>query len=241
MATPVPLVFSSIDYTLIAVAFALGLALWAWFPRARHTIESGVPGARMRLYTTIMCTSWAIAVAVLASWNWQGRSLSALGLGVGSPARMAGGFAILAAYLVLALLQRRAILARPELLKVVLAKLGSADAMFPRTQSERTAWIGISITAGITEEIFSRGFMLSFFSAIGGLTFGVIASSIVFGLDHAYLGWRHIIKSAIAGGVLAVVVVISGSLWPAILLHTAVDMMAGDLGSRAANYVPAAA
>ena len=40
------------------------------------------------------------------------------------------------------------------------------------------------------------------------------------------------LRTAVVGAVLALVVLAAGSLWPAILIHAAMDLISSDLGYR---------
>jgi membrane protease YdiL (CAAX protease family) len=54
-----------------------------------------------------------------------------------------------------------------------------------------------------------------------------IASAIVFGLAHAYQGAAGIVKTTVVGLVMAGLYAYSGSLWPGIVLHAALDLQGG--------------
>jgi len=54
-----------------------------------------------------------------------------------------------------------------------------------------------------------------------------LLSSTLFGLLHAYQGWLGIVRTAALGFVLAASFIITGALWPAILAHAILDVMAG--------------
>jgi membrane protease YdiL (CAAX protease family) len=49
----------------------------------------------------------------------------------------------------------------------------------------------------------------------------------VFGVLHAYQGWIGTVRAAALGGLLAWGFLLSGSLVPAIVAHTAIDLLAG--------------
>jgi len=54
-----------------------------------------------------------------------------------------------------------------------------------------------------------------------------LLSSAVFGLLHAYQGWLGVLRTAVLGMILAASFIVSGVLWPAILAHAILDMIAG--------------
>ena len=62
-----------------------------------------------------------------------------------------------------------------------------------------------------------------------------ILSSIVFGVGHVYMGVRQIPNTAVIGLVMATLAILSGSLWPAMLLHAAIDWNSGEIGFHVLN------
>jgi membrane protease YdiL (CAAX protease family) len=72
--------------------------------------------------------------------------------------------------------------------------------------------------------------VISFLSTSTGIIAAIVISSIVFSWAHVYPGNRVVPRNAFVGLLLAVVVVLSKSLWPAILIHTAMDFSSGELG-----------
>jgi membrane protease YdiL (CAAX protease family) len=57
----------------------------------------------------------------------------------------------------------------------------------------------------------------------------VVVSTIIFGLGHAYQGWKGIGKTSTAGLALALLAVGSGSLFLPILLHAVGDLASGQM------------
>ena len=91
---------------------------------------------------------------------------------------------------------------------------------------------GVSVTAGVCEEILFRGFLIWYLATFFGLTVAVFASSAVFGLGHAYQGAGGILKTGVIGLVMAGLYVLSGSLWPPVALHAATDVVNGGIAHR---------
>ena len=68
-----------------------------------------------------------------------------------------------------------------------------------------------------------------------GIVAAALASSVLFGMGHAYQGVVGVAKTAGVGLVLAAITLLSGSLVPAILLHAVLDLTSGRiLGAAAA-------
>lgn len=86
-----------------------------------------------------------------------------------------------------------------------------------------TAWpapllvLLIAILPALCEEVLCRGFLLSGLRTEGGTTAAVIVSAIFFAALH--LDPNRLLQTFLVGVVLAILVVRSGSIWPACLLH----------------------
>lgn len=207
---------------------------WTW-PRYLARLADGVPNARIDFYYNITIEEWIAVVVLLRYWTWTHRSLQALLLIPASPVRFAIGMVVALALCVLLLVQRKAILARPELIEKVRKRLAYADPLLPHTGAERRRFYRVAFTAGVCEEVLFRGFLLWYFAVWVGVWPAAILSSIVFGLGHVYLGVRQIPNTAIIGLVMAALAILSGSLWPAMLLHAAIDWNSGELGFLVLN------
>ena len=236
------------DYAVFVVLLASSLFDWLWYwPRCVRAIRARVPGARGRLYRDEIIALWAVTLWVLGLWIARARPWSALWLGSAVPWRLGIGFFVAAIIVGLLLLQARKVqkaLTRPKAVASLRNQFSFADPLVPRTSGERRGFWLLSITAGICEEILFRGFLMWFIATWTGLVAAVVISSLLFGCAHIYLGTAHVPKTAIVGLLLALVVVASGSLGPAIVIHAAVDLNAGELGFRvgqAAGTPPEAA
>lgn len=221
------------DHILILVIVVLSTALDLWlYPRLVRATQAGVAGARIRFYNYGLVTQWTITGGVIGLWIWQGRAWGALLLGFDSPLRLAIGLALAAGYVWLMLAQRRALLAKPERLAALAKSMSSADALLPHTPTERQAFKVVALTAGICEEVLFRGFVLWYFSVWTGWISAVVISSIFFGCAHLYLGVKHIQRTAMVGLIFALIAVAANSLWPVMIIHAAMDLVAGDLLGR---------
>ncbi len=70
----------------------------------------------------------------------------------------------------------------------------SVDALLPQSPLEVILWLLTCLTAGFCEELVFRGYVQRQFQAFTGrLAVGVVAQALVFGLGHAYQGWKNTI------------------------------------------------
>jgi len=222
---------SALDHILfVAICLASPLIDWLWlYPRLRRATAAGVAGARERGYFVTMLTAWGLTACVIALWLAFGRPFDYLRLGIGNLLRTAIGLALAAVYVVFAWVQRRAVLRQPDAAELVRRQLGRADALMPHTRREYGLFRMVAITAGICEELLYRGFVIWYLAIWTSLIPAAIISSILFGFAHIYIGIPHVIRTVIVGGVMAALVLATGSLWPAIILHAAIDLFSGDL------------
>jgi membrane protease YdiL (CAAX protease family) len=100
--------------------------------------------------------------------------------------------------------------------------------LLPKTGTEKVLFVFLSFAAGVGEEIAYRGYLIPALTLLLGWDWGAaLLSSAIFGLLHAYQGWLGIARTAALGLVLASSFILSGVLWPAILAHAILDLIAG--------------
>ena len=64
---------------------------------------------------------------------------------------------------------------------------------------------------------------------MGSAWAAALLSSAVFGVLHAYQGWLGMVRTGMLGLLLAAAFLLSGSLWPCIVAHAILDLVAGLL------------
>lgn len=104
--------------------------------------------------------------------------------------------------------------------------------LMPRSWGDRRAFVGVALTAGITEELIYRGYALWALSGWLGDRPWVAAAvvALAFGMLHAYQNLIGILRATALGFLMAVPVIAGGTLWAAIAAHAAVDLALGLLG-----------
>jgi membrane protease YdiL (CAAX protease family) len=116
--------------------------------------------------------------------------------------------------------------------RVAGARLGLGESrllrdLLPRTRRERVAFAGLSLAAGVGEELAYRGYVIPVLAGLVGTPLAAAASSVVFGVLHVYQGPLGMARTAVLGGVLAWGFVASGSLWAPIAAHAILDLLLG--------------
>jgi membrane protease YdiL (CAAX protease family) len=102
-------------------------------------------------------------------------------------------------------------------------------ALLPRSREERAVFALLSIAAGVGEEVAYRGYAIPVLAPILGWPGAVVLTSLVFGILHGYQGVLGMVRTALMGAILAWGFLASGSLVPAIVAHTLIDLLAGLL------------
>jgi uncharacterized protein len=221
------------DHLLFGLLLAVPVLEWKWsWPRYLAQLAADPQNARRGYYRKLLIGEWVPTLALLTLWVVLHRPWADLRLTGDSPTRLGVGLVYVVALIVLLVFQRRALLGRPDRRARVRKALAYAEPLMPHTMAERGLFWAVSATAGICEELFFRGFLTWYFLAWMGPVAAVILASLLFGLGHVYLGLAQVPKTALIGLILAIVVSLTGSLWPAMLLHAAVDWNSGELGFK---------
>jgi membrane protease YdiL (CAAX protease family) len=106
----------------------------------------------------------------------------------------------------------------------------TVDSLLPQSLLEIVVWIGVSITAGICEELAFRGFLQRQFHALtGSIVLAVLAQGLVFGLFHAYQGWRNVAVISVLGALYGALAAWRGNLRVNIMTHAWGDVWEGWL------------
>lgn len=101
-------------------------------------------------------------------------------------------------------------------------------ALIPRTARERRLFAGLSVMAGVGEEIVFRGFLLAvLIPALGDPWIALLVSSLAFGVLHAYQGTWGVVRTGLLGGLFGVSILLDGTLWPAVIVHVLYDWHGG--------------
>jgi hypothetical protein len=107
------------------------------------------------------------------------------------------------------------------------------ERMLPATGRERSWFFALAVTAGICEELLYRGYIIWYLSHWFAIWPAAALAAVVFGIGHAYQGWRGVITTAFVGAFLAAVYILTGSLYPGMIMHALMDAHSGHLMQRA--------
>jgi len=204
--------------------------LYGVFEARRHdALEiAGRPLNRIRYFRETMLVEWAFLAALLAAWMMLNRPLAGLGFSTSiGPGFWVGIVivALLTGHLVYAWrwATRASQAEKDEQAKL----LGKMVRYLPHTRRELRSFFGVSVTAGIVEEIVYRGFMFWYLAHVMPLWLAVGVSSVVFGLAHSYQGMNGVLRVTLIGLGFGALYVGTGSIWLPIVAHILIDALQG--------------
>lgn len=234
---------SLVDIALLAI-IVIGLPFEALFnlKKSREELASGVPGVRVKHYFITILMLWGIALPILVLWAASGRDWAELGFTLQTGWMAYAGWALAALTAVFFLYQHAVISGSAktrEQYRDGLAENPLIGNFMPQTTDEKHVFDLMGITAGITEEIIFRGYLIWAFSFVLPLWGAALAALCVFTLLHLYQGARQLPGIFMMGGLVTLVFVVSGSIWPAIALHIFVDVINNSTVWKARTLEPA--
>lgn len=193
------------------------LLKWAWQPWVLTIVSVAFIALAPGVALTNAGFTWpdfsAIA-AIVAGGGILGGAVVGIAIGVGGMLL----FALFSAFFGRKHEARQSALVNPNL-----------QEMLPTARVDRRAWILLSATAAITEEVMYRGVamlatVLLFPWAPDALVFALVV--LYFAGAHLYQGLSGVLVTGALGAVFLALFVATGSLLPGVLLHFIVDVRA---------------
>ncbi|HEX5122285.1 MAG TPA: CPBP family intramembrane glutamic endopeptidase [Rhodanobacteraceae bacterium] len=215
---------------LAFIAAALLVDHFVLWPRFVRLSVAEPARARVGLWSSWIAMLWILTAITVGLWIVDARDWAALRVKVphGASLYVSIGLGLLlaAAYARAAV---RIIRARGT---ERIRKVGDPglEKLLPHTPAELCLWVALSLSAGIGEEVIFRGYLITAFEPLLGVWGAALCSLVVFTLAHAYQGARWMWIPGVYGFALTLVVLLSGSLFPAIVLHALVDIGQGLVG-----------
>lgn len=227
------------DYAIILIVLAM-IVPWRSRARVRALLQAPTLDSQERigLYFSTIVFQWALSGIIFWRWSAHGTSFTELGFRLPSLPRATIAAAGLSTMLVLnQVFGIRRLASLPADKRGLVAQL--AERLLPRTRAEVSAAIWLVLSVAICEEFIYRGFIEVLFQQIFSSTWsGAVISAVFFALAHIYQGRRGVLTTFVVGLVFSAVRLWSGSLWPSILIHFAVDFAAGAASSRLLTPAP---
>lgn len=199
--------------------------------REKARIQSGVDGARLKVYNKVIVHLWLLTVITGGVWLLSGRDLASLGLGTGVEGwRSWLAWALAAvgsAYFIWTVMTTALSAKSRESIRKQIGDSGELDLIRPENQAEYRRFHWVALTAGITEEIIFRGFLIGVFALWMPVPAAAALALVIFILGHAYQGAAGMLRIVPVSVGLTLIFLLSGSLWPGIILHALADLAGG--------------
>ncbi len=218
-----------VDHVFILLLFLLQPIHGAF--EARYYIaraKAGQPAERVRFYRQTALVEWIILVLLIAAWFDFSRPLADLGFVMpGGPGFWIGAVLCVAAVGYLFYSWRIAKKASDADKARYADSFGNLVAFLPHTRSELNNFYGVSITAGVVEEVIYRGFVIWYLGQYMPIWGAVVLSSVAFGLGHSYQGANGVARVTLIGLAFGTLYVVTGSIWLPIIAHALLDILQG--------------
>ena len=217
---------------LMAAVMALAFPAWDYYEAKRlRTVRH--PLARTQCYVRCFAVLWVATFAAMAIMPletlWNAPSGMRTLTGAASP----DFIPILITALTIGLLMPLALAYfHIGTREKIFEQLKEIDYLLPQSRTEIALFAGVSVTAGICEEVLYRGFLFAYLQAspwnLDPLA-TILVSSAMFGIAHFGQGAKGILLTAMVGALLGIMYLLTGSLLVPIIVHILIDLRATAL------------
>ncbi len=220
---------------LLVFAILVGLPVRAFFSmRALQAADSSqLVALRRRIWTNAILSQWVLAGCVIALTVIHARGWASLLLVLKANAGLLGVLVGVATMTSLVIRQRGSITTDPAVRERVRERLANVKRLLPASRAEYALFAVLACTAGICEELLFRGYLFWYGSQFLPVLWAAALQAVLFGVAHFYQGPRGIVLTGLAGVFFTAAVFVTGSIWPAMLIHALMDLNAGDMALRA--------
>jgi uncharacterized protein len=225
--------FSSTAADLLALFLSVAWPVWDYF--ATQSLKAH-PGGTARLEYYRQTAAWLWITAGIACWTEGfGKLVTLHGLEIRATwlQRHLWSRYLLAAIVILFVLVQ---LIFPIVQVIVKYRkrpfleprqFESLRFFLPASTVERHWFAALSITAGFSEELLFRGFLLRYLHTSPlhlAFVWAALTSALIFGAHHLYQGRQGFLVTAMLGLVFTAVLLVTGSLWAGMVFHAAIDL-----------------
>ena len=188
---------------------------------------------KIGLYYSNGLLLYGMAAAVILTWWLTGRPLTEIGLGWGNVPYDLTAALLLAGFLLLYLFDlyhEAGSEEHQEETRREFTKLG----FLPVNATQFLHFLFLAVAAGVGEEVVYRGFMVTYLTELLGssgwwLAIVLLVPALAFGVGHIYQGWKAVGKIIVMAVLFGFFYLRTNTLWPLMLIHTAVDVLGGLL------------
>ena len=215
VASPLP--------TILVLAVVAG---WTFLGKLlADQMRTAVNPNRVRAYLVTLLVEWIVFVLVVIGVRRNGASVFlVLGDRWRSSRQLLRDIGIAAGFWIVAM---TLLVLIGRLLRVAPAEK-RLQFLLPHGGIELSAWIALSITAGICEETIFRGYLQRQFMALTqSAPAGILLSAAAFGAAHAYQGLRLVVMISLFGAMFGILAHWRGTVRPGMIAHAWQDSLGG--------------
>lgn len=217
---------------LVAVAIFLVRAAWKDLRRPERVPDDAGPDPRVPLFRDTIGGLWLLCAITTGAWLLAGGDWAGLGFVVGAGWGTAAAWTVAVLAVGVLTVQWRSVQRSTEARESYAAQLSGAtgyDWIRPTTPREYSHFRVMAVTAGFTEEVVFRGFLIGVLASWLPLWLAGGVALVLFVGGHVYQGLSGMVRLLPVSVVLTVLFLISGSLLPGVVVHTAVDVVGGKI------------
>lgn len=206
------------------------------FRKLLARIKVGIAIDRLQLYRNTIFGHWALLLVGILTWASADRDWRLLGLAIEADASFLLAAVLTLAGITLLIAQLTQVTrADQETIDRFGNRFGRIALLVPHNGAELARFYGVSVTAGIVEEMLWRGYLMWYLLQFMPLWAAAVLSAAGFGLAHGYQGWDQVPRVTLVGAAFVVLYMLTGSVWLSVVLHIAVDVLQGRLAFEIAS------
>ncbi len=223
---------------LLFIFFCLVLPLGSMTrtPQSIHEVTWNYE-MKVALYRSNAIMLWIAAAILTGAWWLQGRPLTWLGFQLPLPDKMPQSLLIAGSFVILYAVDSWRQLGTPKARQLTQMRWQQLTPFVPASWKEYRAFIPLAVAAGICEEVWFRGFCITYLIHLiginGPLDAIVVVSvpALIFALSHSYQGGEAMFKIGVLSLFFGVLFLTTRSLLLPITLHVLVDLSSGALSA----------
>jgi uncharacterized protein len=205
----------------VLAAYATIAAPLLAYRKMRRLKRANINPGKVHLYRLILFMQALVIASVAALWLFGGVPAASLGIMAPHPPWLSAllGSVFIGYFAYVVVRQRQ----KGEEFRARMRSRGGA-VMLPDTMSQLRWFSAMCLASGIAEEGLYRGFLFYYVAVY--LTHVtsvemVVLTSFVFGIGHAYQGWKGILSTTVSGLLFGALYALSGSLLLPAVVHSA--------------------
>jgi membrane protease YdiL (CAAX protease family) len=183
--------------------------------------------ARLSIYREIILTWLFFAICLIAIWASLDRDWTDLGIRAIDVVPLSISIAISIVFISIFIIPLRNLARHPKRFEGLESQIGDYVELMPRSRKEESWFTGVSVNAGLSEELIFRGYLIWYLNNFVPLYWAAGIAVVVFAFAHSYQGLKQIPAILLISAVVVSLFVYSGSLLIPVLFHIVLDVLQG--------------